>query len=73
MGFYHSKSKLPLRGRKKLPLRGRKFRRLQLLKDYQPERVYTFVPMRQLDNVPDELLLWDSDDVPDQETLYGHA
>lgn len=58
MGFYHSKSKLPLRGRKKLPMRSRKFKRLQLLKEFQPGRVYSFVPMYQLDSLDEDSLLW---------------
>ena len=60
MGFYYSKSKtkLPLRGCKKLPFRGPRKRRLQLLKDFQPGRVYTFIPFYELDELPEDLLLW---------------
>lgn len=66
MGFYYSDTKLPLRGkkgkkregRKILPLRGKCGRRLQLLREFEPGRVYTFVPMYKLDDLPDETLLW---------------
>ena len=71
MGFFHSdmKNKLPLRGRKKLPLRSRKFKRLQLLKQFKPGRVYTFVPFSELDELPDDTLLWA--DEPQKETCCG--
>ena len=60
MGFYYSKSitKLPLRGRNKLPLRGKRRRRLQLLSGYELGRVYTFCRISELDDLPDETLLW---------------
>ena len=66
MGFYYSKSKtkLPLRGRKKLPFRGRRARRLNLLRQFEPGRVYTFCENSDLDDLPDEVLLWDDDDYP---------
>ena len=56
MGFYHSKSKLPLRGRKKLPLRGRRARRLKLLRQFEIGRVYTFSEFWRLD-LPDDCWL----------------
>ena len=72
MGFYYSDTKLPLRGkkgnkrkgRKILPLRGKRGRRLQRLRDYQIGRVYTFCPFSELDDLPDEMLLWAEDKYP---------
>ena len=68
MSFFYSESKpkLPIRGRKKLPMRGKRGRRLQLLMDFEPGRVYTFVPMYKLDDLPDEVLLWAEDDYPSE-------
>ena len=70
MGFYHSKSKLPLRGRKKLPIRGKRRRRLQLLKDFEPGRVYSFVPICELDDLPEDITLWADDDWSDDVTRH---
>ena len=64
MGFYHSKSKLPLRGRKKLPMRGKRGRRLTLLRQFEVGHVYTFCENSDLDDVPDDVLLWDDDEYP---------
>lgn len=65
MSFFYSEPPrtLPLRGRKRLPMRSKRYRRLQLLKDFQPGRVYSFVPMRRLDELPDDMTLWADDPV----------
>ena len=72
MGFFYdaSKTKLPIRGRKRLPLRGRKFKRLQLLKQFKPGRVYTFVPFSELDDLPEDITLWADDDWSDEVTRH---
>ncbi len=69
MSFFYSETgrKLPLRGRNRLPMRSKRHRRLQLLREFQPGRIYTFCPHRELDDVPDELLLWQYDDEPDDD------
>lgn len=74
MGFYYSdiknkrKKKLLLRGRRLL-YRGPRIRRLKLLRDFEPGTVYTFVPMHELDDLPDDTLLWADDDYPRNEVL----
>ena len=70
MGFFDvtSKTRLPLRGRrKKLPLRGKRGRRLNLLREFEVGQVYTFVAMHELDDLPDDTLLWADDDYPQNE------
>lgn len=54
-----SKTKLPIRGRKKkLPLRGKRGRRLQLLREFEVGRIYTFPEFWRLDFPrPDEYML----------------
>ena len=66
MSFFHARlehrlaeferriKKLPMRGPKKLPLRGLRGRRLQLLKDFQPGRLYSF-PSYFATDLPDDL------------------
>lgn len=66
MSRYTSKTKLPMRGRKKLPLRSRQYKRLQLLKDFQPGRVYSFVPIYELDDLPEDITLWTDDEWSDE-------
>ena len=66
MSRYTSKAKLPMRGRKKLPLRSRQYKRLQLLKDFQPGRVYSFVPIYELDDLPEDITLWTDDEWSDE-------
>lgn len=72
MGFFYeaTKKRLPLRGRNKLPLRSRRSKRLQLLKDFQPGRVYSFVPIYELDDLPEDTTLWADDDWSDEVTRH---
>lgn len=54
------RQRLGLNGRRirKLQKRGRTFKRLQLLKEFNPGHVYSFAPIQRLDLLDEDLLLW---------------
>jgi len=54
-----------IRGRRLL-IRGPRKRRLKLLAEFEVGQIYTFVPMHDLDDLPDETLLWADDDLPQE-------
>ena len=63
MSFFNSQHQtLPKRGQNKLPLRSRRYKRLQLLKDFEPGRVYSFVPIYELDELLEDITLWSDSD-----------
>jgi len=39
---------------------------LKLLAEFEVGQIYTFVPMHDLDDLPDETLLWADDDLPQE-------
>lgn len=47
-------------------IRGPRKRRLKLLAEFEVGQIYTFVPMHDLDDLPDETLLWADDDLPQE-------
>ena len=71
MSFFYSKlehqtkKKLPIRGRRLL-LRGARKRRLQLLREFEVGRVYTFYEIAELDDLPEHNTLWGDDDLPQE-------
>ena len=63
MSFFNSQHQtLPKRGQNKFPLRSRRYKRLQLLQDFEPGRVYSFAPIDELDELPEGTTLWEIDD-----------
>ena len=62
MSFYNFDSrKLPRRGKNKLPMRSKRHRRSQLLRQFDVGRVYSFAPICELDELPDNVTLWEGD------------
>ncbi len=66
---HQTKKKLPIRGRKRLLFRGPRKRRLQLLKEFEVGRIYTFCPISELEDLPDETLLGADDDLRREVTV----